>query len=70
MILLLLVLARMLLKKIVTIFESAGCVLANRLASRYSVLLLEAGEDDASMDVKVPPAFPKLFKSSRRIKLL
>lgn len=43
---------------------SAGCVLANRLSTLGSVLLLEAGDDDTSMNVRVPAAFSKLFKTT------
>lgn len=46
---------------------SAGCVLANRLTAdgKNSVLLLEAGDNDKDQNVKIPAAFPKLFKSKR-----
>lgn len=43
---------------------SAGCVLANRLTAdgETSVLLLEAGEPDDDRNVRIPAAFPELFK--------
>src|ERR1700736_1103261 len=42
---------------------SAGCVLANRLSEDPSVtvLVLEAGGKDRSLNVKIPAAFPKQF---------
>jgi choline dehydrogenase len=42
---------------------SAGCVLANRLSAdpTVSVALVEAGPRDRSPNIKIPPAFPKLF---------
>ncbi|HEX7734010.1 MAG TPA: choline dehydrogenase [Ktedonobacteraceae bacterium] len=45
---------------------SAGCVLANRLSEdpQTSVLLLEAGGDDKQMEIHVPAAFSKLFKTA------
>ena len=44
---------------------SAGCVLANRLSKNpnHSVLLLEAGGPDNSMNIKVPGAYLKVHKS-------
>jgi choline dehydrogenase len=46
---------------------SAGCVLADRLSANASkrVLLLEAGPSDAKMEVKIPAAFSKLFRTER-----
>jgi choline dehydrogenase len=42
---------------------TAGCVLASRLASHASVpLLLEAGGPDSKREIRIPAAFPKLFK--------
>lgn len=42
---------------------SAGCVLANRLSNdpAVRVALVEAGPRDRSPNIKLPPAFPKLF---------
>ncbi len=42
---------------------SAGCVLANRLSEdpATSVLLIEAGGKDSSLNVKIPAAFPNQF---------
>jgi choline dehydrogenase len=42
---------------------SAGCVLANRLSSDPSVqvAIVEAGPRDRSLNIRIPPAFPKLF---------
>lgn len=44
---------------------SAGCVLANRLSadSAATVLLLEAGPPDRKMEIGIPAAFPKLFRT-------
>ena len=44
---------------------SAGCVLANRLSADpgVSVLLLEAGGPDRSVNIRVPAAFPKQFRT-------
>jgi choline dehydrogenase-like flavoprotein len=46
---------------------SAGCVLANRLSAdpSVSVLLVEAGASDRTMNVRIPAAFSKLFKTKR-----
>ena len=46
---------------------SAGCVLAHRLSADPDarVLLLEGGPDDKPKEVKIPAAFPKLFKTER-----
>jgi choline dehydrogenase len=43
--------------------ETAGCVLANRLASHASLLLLEAGGPDSKREIRIPAVFPKLFKT-------
>lgn len=43
---------------------TAGCVLANRLASHARVLLIEAGGQDKLREIRIPAAFPKLFKTS------
>jgi len=44
---------------------SAGCVLANRLTAdgTHSVLLLEAGGKDTKMNISIPGAFYKLYKT-------
>src|ERR1700712_1545599 len=44
---------------------AAGCVLANRLSAsgKERVLLIEAGGSDKLMNVQIPAAFGKLFKS-------
>lgn len=46
---------------------SAGCVLANRLSADpdVSVLLLEAGGSDRTLNVRAPAAFSKLFRTER-----
>jgi choline dehydrogenase len=43
---------------------SAGCVLANRLTEDpdTTVLVLEAGGSDNRQEIRIPVAFPKLFK--------
>ncbi|MXR52757.1 choline dehydrogenase [Halovenus sp. WSH3] len=44
---------------------SAGCVLANRLATETEgdVLILEAGKPDEKDEIEIPAAFPETFKS-------
>jgi choline dehydrogenase-like flavoprotein len=44
---------------------SAGCVVAARLSEdpNVSVALLEAGPSDSALDIHVPAAFPRLFKT-------
>jgi len=44
---------------------AAGCVLANRLSAsgQHNVLLIEAGGSDNLLNVRIPAAFSKLFKS-------
>lgn len=44
---------------------SAGCVLASRLTENpnISVLLLEAGKPDSKREIRIPTAYPELFKS-------
>ncbi len=44
---------------------SAGCVLAARLSENQavSVLLLEAGGEDRKLEIRVPAAFSKLYRS-------
>ncbi len=51
---------------------SAGCVLAGRLSEDpdASVLLLEAGPPDVAPEIRIPFAFPALFKSSHDWDLL
>jgi choline dehydrogenase len=46
---------------------SAGCVLAGRLSERSdaTVALLEAGGSDRSLSVRIPAAFPKMFRTER-----
>jgi choline dehydrogenase len=46
---------------------SAGCVLAGRLSEQpdVSVGLLEAGGSDRSLSVRIPAAFPKMFRTHR-----
>lgn len=43
---------------------TAGCVLANRLSAHAKVLLVEAGAADSNRNIKIPAAFPKLFKTN------
>jgi len=51
---------------------SAGCVLAGRLSEDpdATVLLLEAGPPDSAAEIRIPYAFPALFKSSHDWDLL
>jgi choline dehydrogenase-like flavoprotein len=51
---------------------SAGCVLAGRLSENpdVSVLLLEAGPPDVAPEIRIPFAFPALFKSDHDWDLL
>ena len=46
---------------------SAGSVMASRLSEngKWSVLLIEAGSTDNVLQVKLPAAFPRLFKSEQ-----
>jgi choline dehydrogenase len=44
---------------------SAGCVLADKLSARHDVVLVEAGGSDRAMEVAIPAAFSKLFKTDR-----
>lgn len=44
---------------------SAGCVVAEALSTRHSVTLLEAGGSDRTVEVAIPAAFSKLFKTER-----
>jgi choline dehydrogenase len=50
---------------------SAGCVLAARLSEdpSVSVAIVEAGPRDRSLNIKIPPAFPKLFHTKYDWKL-
>ena len=41
---------------------SAGCVLANRLSERNSVLLLEAGKPDDDREISMPMGYAALFE--------
>ena len=45
---------------------SAGCILAARLTEdpNVSVALIQAGGEDAAPEIRIPAAFPTLFKSS------
>jgi choline dehydrogenase len=42
---------------------SAGCVLAEALSSRNTVVVLEAGSDQLPREAAIPAAFSKLFKT-------
>lgn len=42
---------------------SAGCVLAEALSARHSVVLLEAGGTDRIPEVAIPAAYSKLFRT-------
>ena len=44
---------------------SAGCVIAEGLSARHSVLLLEAGGSDRVLEVAIPAAFTKQFMTER-----
>jgi choline dehydrogenase len=44
---------------------SAGCVLADGLSRDHTVVLLEAGGSDRRLEVSIPAAFYKLFKTER-----
>jgi choline dehydrogenase len=44
---------------------SAGCVLADGLSRDHSVVILEAGGSDRGLEVSIPAAFYKLFKTER-----
>ena len=43
---------------------SAGCVLAGELSTAAKVLLLEAGGSDRALEVAIPAAYSKLFKTN------
>lgn len=43
---------------------SAGCVLAEALSAHHSVVVLEAGGGKLPLEVSIPAAFSKLFKTS------
>lgn len=45
---------------------SAGCVLANRLSKKHSVLLLEAGPKDSHPMIKMPMGFAMLMHDKKR----
>ena len=44
---------------------SAGCVIAEGLSASHSVLLIEAGKGDRSLNIAIPAAFAKNFKTKR-----